>query len=128
MGEIVVKDNIRYRAKDATKVDVVTAGTAIHTKVPVKDTEAWAEAEAQKQRDALQAELDQKRADAEAEIAKMRADAEAELAQKRADADQHDAVVGETEPSQTEEEATKVVDPEVTKVREPSTTKSRGSK
>lgn len=147
MGEIVVKGNVRYTKKDANRVDVVTAGDAVQTKVAVEDTDAWAREQADAARAELQAELDQKRADAEAEIAKLRADFEAELEQRRADAEKapatddsietpptgeevavmSDTTAAEAVTEETTEEATKVVEPEVKKVREPSTTKSRTS-
>lgn len=162
MGEIVVKDNVRYTKKDANRVDVVTAGNAVETKVAVQDTDAWRlEQERQARTDleadlnaeraraelALAAEIEQKRADADAEISKLREAFEAELEQRRAEVatapapvDQaEEAPTGEEVPAviepsspesvavETEDEATKVVEPEVKKVREPSTTKSRTS-
>lgn len=111
MGEMVVKDNVRYTKKDAARADVVTAGNAVTTKVPVQDADAWAQAQADAARAELQAELDQMRG----EIAKLR---------------EADASGGEGDPATPppgDEAATKVTDPEVTKVREPSTTKSRAS-
>jgi hypothetical protein len=152
MGEIVVKDNVRYTKKDANRVDVVTAGNAVQTKVPVEDTDAWrieqerqvrteleAELNAERGRAelALQAELDQKRADAEAEIAKLRADFDAELEQRRSGVEpaptgeEVSAVIEPSTPEavadQIEDEATKVVEPDVKKVVEPTTTKRRTS-
>ncbi|HEY9310243.1 MAG TPA: hypothetical protein VIP82_20765 [Microbacterium sp.] len=137
MGDIVVKDNVRYRKKDAKRADVV--GT-VQTKVPVADTDAWAAEQAEAARAALQAELDASRAKAEAaleaEIAGRRADLERELEQKRAasaDAPKEEAAVPDSgEPVAAEqidddELATKVAEPDVKKVREPSTTKSRTS-
>jgi hypothetical protein len=126
---VVVKDGVRYRAKDASRVDVVSS---VQVKVPVADTDAWAAEQAEAARAALQAELHATRAQAEADLAaeldKRRADFERELEDKRAavsgDGPQSD---GGTE--ETEETATKVVDPDVTKVREPDTVKSgRGRK
>lgn len=136
MGEIVVKDNVRYTKKDANRVDIVSA---VETKVPVPDTDAWAQAQADEARAELQAELDAKRADAEREIAELRAQAEREIAELR-EAASTPAPVGEPaaaaaestaegDPAEpTEETATKVVEPEVTKVREPDVTKSRGGR
>ncbi|MCB8043642.1 hypothetical protein JM654_03885 [Microbacterium oxydans] len=87
MGEIIVKDNVRYTKKDANRVDVVTAGNAVEAKVPVQDTDAWAQAEAEKARAELQAELDATRAKHEAELVaeleKRRADFERELEERR---------------------------------------------
>lgn len=151
MAEIIVKDNVRYTKKDAQRVDVVTAGTAVQTKVPVEDTDAWAREQAEQARAALQAELDatreKARADLEEELSERRAEFEREIAAQRTTATAEPAVVGavpvaptgEEVPAMSEsteetaktdevsEDATKVVDPEVKKVREPSTKKSRTS-
>lgn len=140
MGEIIVKDSVRYTKKDANRVDVVTAGTAVQTKVPVEDTDAWAQAEAEKARAELQAELDATRAkhesDLAAELDQRRADFERELEERRnapietpPTGDTPDATAASPVTEEIEEEATKAVDPEVTKVREPDTAKSgRGRK
>lgn len=154
MTEIIVQDNVRFRGKDARRIDVVSAVGAVQTKVPVKDTEAWAEAQAEAARVALQSELDGIRSEAEAEIEQLRREAAAEIAERRADfereiAERRAAVEstpapetpGEVAPADTavdvaaksdgdadrnEEETTKVVEPEVTKVVEPEVTKPRG--
>lgn len=140
MGEIIVKDNVRYTKKDANRVDVITAGNAVQTKMPVKDTDAWAQAEAEKARAELQAELDATRAkhenELQAELDQRRADFERELEERRKalsetppSGDAPDAAASSGEAEETEESTTKVADPEVTKVREPDTAKGgRGRK
>ncbi|WP_153002338.1 hypothetical protein [Microbacterium oxydans] len=136
MGEIIVKDNVRYTKKDANRVDVVTAGNAVQAKVPVQDTDAWAQAEAEKARAELQAELDATRAKREAELVaeleKRRADFERELEELRnAETAPTGGNPDEVAPGADDSDgtATKVVEPEVTKVREPDTAKGgRGRK
>lgn len=140
MGEIVVKDNVRYAKKDAGRVDVVP----VQTKVPVADSDQWRQEQADAARADLQAELDAIRQANDADLAKRREDFDAELKQRReefereleaartADPVQEVAVndgttVPAVETESTDDEATKVVEPEVKKVREPSTTKSRTS-
>lgn len=140
MGEIVVKDNVRYTAKDANRVDIVP----VQTKVAVVDSDQWRQEQADSARAELQAELDSIRQAHDADLAKQREDFEAELKQRREEfereleaaraanteqgaavKDSADVPAGETE--QTDDTATKVAEPEVKKVREPSTTKSRTS-
>jgi hypothetical protein len=55
MANIVVKDNVRYRKRDAEREDIVAA---VRTNVPV---ESAASVEAEKARAELQAELDETR-------------------------------------------------------------------
>lgn len=140
MGEITVKDNVRYTAKDANRVDIVP----VQTKVAVEGSDLWAKEQADAARAELQAELDGIRQAHDADLAKRREDLDAELTQRRAEFEREleaaraaepqkeaavndgaDVPAGETE--QTDDTATKVAEPEVKKVREPSTTKSRTS-
>lgn len=138
MGDIVVKDNVRYRPKDAERADIVGA---VQSKVPVEDTDAWRIEQEKQARTELEADLQAERARAElaltAELDQRRADFERELEGRRAalaDAANSD---GPADPGETPEAvidgdadvSTKAVDPAVTKVREPETVKNgRGRK
>lgn len=118
-----MKNNVRIAKRDIGRVDVVVSTDGVRTKVPVPDTDAWAQAQAEEAREALRAELAAERAKAEQEL-------EAELAERRAKAEQEFATAKPAEPApadatETGEVTEKVAEPEVKKVREPSVTKGR---
>lgn len=115
MGKIVVKDGVRYRAKDADRKDIVP----VKRNEPVADTGQWAEAEAEKARAALQAELDETRRKHETELEQARADFEKEIAARLEDA----GIKAEKSDEKSDDVVTKVEEPETTKVREPETVK-----
>lgn len=119
-----MKNNVRIAKRDIGRVDVVVSTDGVRTKVPVPDTDAWAQAQAEEAREALRAELAAARAKAEQEL-------EAELAERRAKAEQEFAAAKSAEPTPADateadgEVTEKVAEPEVKKVREPSVTKGR---
>lgn len=125
MSKIIVKDNVRYTAKDAERIDV----TPVQTKVAIEGTDAWAAEQAEAARAELQAELDAKRAEFVSQLEQERAAFDAELATKRTAleqefADRASVATANGSAPKDEEKTTKVVEPAVTKDRKPSTTKS----
>lgn len=115
MTGIVVKGNVRYRAKDADREDIVP----VRTNVPVEGADTTLEAEAVKARAELQAELDETRRTHQEQLEQERAEFEKEIAARREEL----GIEAEKSDEKSDEAATKVQEPETTKVREPETVK-----